>query len=257
MLALVLACAVLLGATTRLYLKDGSYQVIREYKVEGDRVRYYSTERGDWEEIPLNLVDLKKTESENRAREEDQKEEAAMIAAEDRAEREAREELEKVPVNPGVYLVSGKEVKTVPLGDAKVVGDKKRSILKAITPVPLVSGKGTLELDGERSKTVVDADKPEFYIRLLQEERFGIVKLGIHKGNRVVEEFNVMPVTNEIVEKMNEVPIFRKQMGEGLYKIWPREALEPGEYAVVEYTPAEDRAALQVQTWDFSKAQKK
>jgi hypothetical protein len=36
------------GATSRLYLKDGDYQLIREYQVLADRVRYFSTERGDW-----------------------------------------------------------------------------------------------------------------------------------------------------------------------------------------------------------------
>src|SRR5580658_795994 len=37
------------AATQRLYLKDGTYQLVREYKVLEDRVRYLSAERtGEW-----------------------------------------------------------------------------------------------------------------------------------------------------------------------------------------------------------------
>ena len=38
-------------------LKDGSFQLVREYAVQGDRVRYYSLDRSQWEEIPSDLVD--------------------------------------------------------------------------------------------------------------------------------------------------------------------------------------------------------
>src|SRR5437763_11956860 len=63
---LAAAAALPLGAQglTKLYLKDGSYQLVKEYKVESDRVRYYSVERSRWEDVPLALVDFDKTREE-------------------------------------------------------------------------------------------------------------------------------------------------------------------------------------------------
>src|ERR1700732_1851523 len=40
----------------KLVLVDGTIQIAREYSVQGDRVRYWSVERSDWEEIPTALV---------------------------------------------------------------------------------------------------------------------------------------------------------------------------------------------------------
>ena len=58
LIVLVAVVAVSWAASIRLYLKDGTYHLVREYQVREDRVRYYSLERGDWEEIPLELIDL-------------------------------------------------------------------------------------------------------------------------------------------------------------------------------------------------------
>ena len=47
---------------TRLYLKDGTFQVVLSYRVQGDNVFYLSAERGAQEEIiPVRLVDLDAT----------------------------------------------------------------------------------------------------------------------------------------------------------------------------------------------------
>ena len=62
--------ALVSAANLKLYLKDGGFQLVREYKVEGDRIKYYSVERSDWEEIPVDLVDLKRTNAETAARQE-------------------------------------------------------------------------------------------------------------------------------------------------------------------------------------------
>jgi hypothetical protein len=249
-LALLLAPVIACAAAIRLYMKDGEYQLVREYQVLSDRVRFYSVERSQWEEVPLDLVDLKRTQSEQKQREESMRREAAEMAAEEKAEREAAAEVARVPVEPGVYLVAGSQLKTIQPAESKVVGNKRRSILKVMTPIPIVAGKGALEVDGEHSHNVVDTATPEFYIRLSAEERFGIVRAAPAKNARIIEKFEIVPVTKEIIEQPDEIEIFRRQVGAALYKIWPMKPLAPGEYAVVEYTPATN-GVINMQIWDF------
>jgi hypothetical protein len=81
-------------------------------------------------------------------------------------------------------------------------------------------------------------------------DRFGIVKLSPGKGGvRIVETMTIMPVTKEVEEQPELVDTFQKQLSpDGLYKIWPKQPLAPGEYAVVEYLPGK----LNMQVWDFA-----
>jgi hypothetical protein len=248
LIVFLLAAVGALAADFRLYLKDGNYHVVREYQVEGDRVRFYSVERGEWEEMPVSLVDLKRTEAERRERQEAIDKEATAIAAEDRFERQQREERERIPAEAGVYFLEGNQVRTLKQAESKAVNDKKRAVLKRLSPVPLVAGKTTVELDGERSANVVASGRPQFYFRLDRDESFGIVKMTPKKGARVVQEWDMIPVSKEVIEKEQDVPVFRKQVDDGLYQVWPQEPLAPGEYAVIEYTTGERN----IQIWDFS-----
>ena len=236
------------AANVKLYLKDGGYQLVREYKVEADRVRYYSLERSDWEEIPLTLVDLKRTETESTERQAALAEEAKMITAEDKAERDRANEVAKIPQGPGVHLVAGDKITTLKQAESEVHTNKGRSILKAVAPIPIVAGKATVEIKGEHSLNKVTSDRPEFYIGLAAEERFGIIRLTPAKGIRIVERLTIMPVTKEIIEEQDQVEIFRQQVDDGLYKIWPIKPIAPGEYAVIEYTDGK----VNIQVWDFS-----
>jgi len=249
-LVLLLAAAAL-AANVKLYMKDGSYQLVREYSVSGDRVRFYSVERSSWEEVPTALVDLKRTESEVSKRTAALAEEAKVLSEEDRVERQLQEEILKIPQNPGVYyLQAGQAVKIKP-AESTVHTNKGRAILKAVSPIPMVSGKGTLEVPGRHSLNVIHNPQQEFYIQLSEAERFGIVKLTPRTTVREVEKITIIPISKEVVEEPTEVEVFRKQLTpDGLYKIWPMQALEPGEYAVVQYTAGK----LNMQVWDFGYA---
>ncbi|MEO8053341.1 MAG: hypothetical protein ABI833_23320, partial [Acidobacteriota bacterium] len=105
--AFLLLASAVASAADRLYLKDGTYQLTNQYEVKTDRVRYYSTERSEWEEIPLEMVDLDRTKGELA-------EHQAEVAADTKAEAEEhaalkleQKQIAAVPTQPGAYYIRG------------------------------------------------------------------------------------------------------------------------------------------------------
>src|ERR1039457_1244417 len=154
------------AANVRLYLKDGTYHLVREYQVQTDRIRYYSVERSDWEEIPLDMVDLKRTESEAAERQANLEKESKVVAEESAAERAVQQEKNKIPQDPGVYWLDGKETKVLKPGELAVHSNKGRSILQKLSPIPTITGKATLEMAGPHSANIFTDPQQEFYIQL-------------------------------------------------------------------------------------------
>jgi hypothetical protein len=245
---LTLAVPMLQAANFKLYLKDGGFHLVREYKVDGDRVRYYSVERSDWEEIPAELVDLKRTNAETAARQETLEKQSQELADEEAAARENRQEILKIPRDPGVYRLEDNQLRIFKAAESSVHNAKGRNILKALSPVPLIPGKATLEIPAEHSSNIVKESSPEFFLQLSEFESFGMIKLTPEKGIRIVERITIVPVTKEAMEERSQVQVFTKQLSDnGLYKIWPQDPLPQGDYAVIEYTEGK----INPQVWDF------
>jgi hypothetical protein len=166
----------------RLILKDGSYQNVREYKVAGDRVRYLSAERGgDWEEMPVDLVDweaTRKWERDHAPTPADEAspamKEAADIDKEELAERNEQKarmpEVAKgleLPDEDGVFALDTYEgspelVELVP-SEAGLNTKNKRGLA---TLNPLAEQKANIELQGPHAKAHLHVNDPSIYLSL-------------------------------------------------------------------------------------------
>ena len=165
-----------------------------------------------------------------------------------------QQEVRRIPQDPGVYWVEGKETRVLKPGEVSVHTNKRRSILQKLSPIPAFSGKATLEVAGAHSPNIFTDPAQEFYIQLSETERFGIAKLTPKGVVRIVENLTYNPVAKDIVEEEPTLMgILQRQLTtDGLYKIWPKDPLEPGEYAVVQYTDGK----VNMQVFDFAIAAK-
>jgi len=166
----------------RLILKDGSYQVVRTYQIAGDRVRYISVERGgEWEELPLDLVDWDatrkwETDHANQAAEDAS---PAMKEAEEIDQQEASARTEdkyrmpevakglELPDQDGVFVLDtfqGTPELAELLPADLSIDAKTRHGLSTLNP--LAGAKAILELEGAHAKVHLHVNEPEFYLSL-------------------------------------------------------------------------------------------
>jgi hypothetical protein len=170
-----------MGKNHRLILKDGSYQVVRQYQVVGDRVRYFSQERADWEEMPADLVDWDATRKweQDHAGPADEDASPAMkeAAAIDKEEADERDDQKarmpevskglELPDEDGVFVLDTFQgtPELVELVQKELRMDAKtRHGLGVLNP--LAGERASLEIEGPHAKVHLHVNDPAFYLSL-------------------------------------------------------------------------------------------
>jgi hypothetical protein len=249
--ACLLAALPLLAAKKKLVLKDGGSQVVREWEVKGERVRYYSTERFAWEELPVSLVDWEATKK-----------------ADEEAETEAKELLEEVrypsaeetgaivvaagktlPEEDGVYAFDGKIIVVLAQSATELRLDKKRMLLSMAMPLPILKSRTNVTLHGAKSKTRLKSATPAIYVRFAEETdlKFGLVRAKVEGSKRVFEQLLRGPLGGKAEEFRQAVAIEQEMFSPGVYRLRLPSPLSPGEYAVIELL----EQGMNLDVWDF------
>jgi hypothetical protein len=252
----------------RLILKDGSYQSCTRYEIKGDRVRYLSSERGEWEEIPKSLINWPATEKYEKDRSSGASTpEAAALdkeLAEEHAEQEARSPEVvpglRLPEDGGIFLLDtyNSAAQLVPLeqnNSGQLNPDRKGNILRA-TINPLAGNKQLVEIKGSHAEVQSHVTVPSIFMSLdlqdpeqaaLPYDRFKIVRMQTKGDKRIVGDVKVA-VYGKVSQEGNFVPVTTQRMTGGWIKVSPTESLTNGEYAVVEMLGTE---GMNLMVWDF------
>lgn len=243
-------------ASFRLYLKDGSYQVVRSYQVIGNRVRYFSVDRADWEEIPKSMVDFAATKRSEEA-------EKAKQSKELKAAEELQNQMFEKPVytgyqiKPGVHLPGASGVyaydgsRVIPLiqDPAKVVANKKRMALTMVMPGPLLKKQALVVLPGPKAAVRITVAQPTFYVQGYDNwaEQAQLLPLIQKKHERIVERIDSGIGMGKSGELRKPLPLERKRLAASVYELRPLQPLPSGEYALGELL----NEKLNIDVWDF------
>jgi len=253
----VLAAPRVAWATLKLCMKDGSYQMVSSYEVHGDRVRYFSVERSDWEEIPTSLVDFdatKRAQEETQATEKKRVEEAKEIDKE-RFYKPPDEGMEvapgiRLPGDDGIFTVEGHRLVRLVQSAGEIVTDKKRAAMVLAVPLPVVKTRSLVVLEGAKAAIRLNDPLPVFYVQSAGGlgAKLELVRVKPGKESRVVEDVETSRGKNgKSTEERTMVSLQRKQVAPNLYTLKPLDPLEAGEYVLGEL--AGDKLSLDV--WDF------
>lgn len=245
----------------KLMLKDGSFQLVREYTVEGDRVRYYSLDSSQWEEIPSALVNWDRTKK----AEADQAQHDSAFYDKVRAQEEARRvepldidaSLEAapgvfLPPGEGVFVFDNKAVLQVPPAEPTYKTDKKHQVEKILSPIPIVTSRQFVLLQGPRAKLRIKAGQPEFYMRTKQDTdpELQLVPAKIRDANRQVARLDELYKLQQATTQ--PLLMQRWEIAKGVYRFTVGQTLKPGEYALVQVVPGKtDLDQVSIYIWDF------
>src|SRR5713226_6028318 len=159
----------------KLVLKDGNFQLVRSYERKGERVRYFSAERGDWEEIPAAMVDWEATakaeaeaekaaeELRNKVHKQEEATKAEMVMDIDASLQVAPGVF--LPPGEGMFVIEGKSVSQLEQVGSEVKVDKKRTLQQILSPIPIIPSKHNVEIPGAKAKLRIANAQPEFYLR--------------------------------------------------------------------------------------------
>ena len=244
------------AGTIKLFLKDGSYELVKSYEVKGDRVRYYSLDRSDWEEIPKSLVDFAATQ---RVEAEEKVKQAKQLKAAEELENQRFEiptnsgyQIKpgvRLPGDGGVYAFDGARVIHLIQDPAKVVTDKKRIALIMVMPGPLLKKQAFVVLPGPKAAVRITVADPVFYVQDSDNwaEHAQLLPLIQKKDSRLVEKIQSGIGLGKSGEKRTDLPLERKQLAASVYELKPLQPLESGEYALGEMLDQK----LNIAVWDF------
>jgi hypothetical protein len=250
-----------LWANQKLCMKDGTYQIVRSYEVQGDRVRYFSVERGEWEEVPVDLVDFEATKravEETNATHEKQLEEATELEKE-RFYKTPDQGLEvapgvRLPGDDGIFTFDEKRLVRLAASSGEVVTDKKRAAMVLAVPLPVVKARSLVVLEGPKAAIRLNDPWPSFYVQSADGlgQRLELILLKDGKQSRVLENVDVgRGKTAKPSEERTMISIERKQLGPNVYVLKPFKPLEAGEYALGEVV--DDKLALDVYDFGYEK----